>query len=61
MDHTKSKLIAESVSKISKAKLIEEIGTETISEQMWKVVDITIEYSFRKIPEPELSEIPRAF
>ncbi len=61
MVETSSKLIAESVSKISKAKFIEEIDTETFSKQMWKVVDFAEEYSQRMIPEPELSQIPRAF
>ena len=60
-DSVGSKQISESVMKISRTKSIEEIDTEIFSQQMKKVHALSVEYFRRKIPEPELSEIPRAF
>ncbi len=60
-DRIEPKEIKILLKRVLNAKSVQELDSETVSRQMKKLAETTIEYSENKIPEPAASEIINAF
>ena len=61
MENINSDQISATLSKISTAKSIQELDTQSFCEKMMKLANAARDYALGRIPGPESSEIPRAF